>query len=107
MFIGSVNMPAAVVTASVTGNVMTVTGITSGAISLGQFVDAIGITRGTKIQSLGTGTGGTGTYILSTAASPAVSSGTIRMVTPSLSAIRTQINQLAVIAPDQIAVNFL
>ena len=56
----------AVGTASFATNVMTVTGVTSGAFAAGQLIQSAGVAAGTYITSLGTGTGGTGTYNLST-----------------------------------------
>ena len=58
--------PAAVGTASFATNIMTVTAVTSGAFAVGQAVTSAGVAAGTYISSLGTGTGGTGTYNLST-----------------------------------------
>jgi len=52
----------AVVTASITASVMTVTAVTSGVLRVGQIISGTGVTAGTYISSLGTGTGGTGTY---------------------------------------------
>lgn len=52
--------------ASFATNVMTVTSVTSGIVSVGDTVTAAGVTAGTKVTSLGTGTGGAGTYNLST-----------------------------------------
>ena len=52
----------AVVTASITASVMTVTGVTSGVLRVGQILSGSGVTAGTYISSLGTGTGGNGTY---------------------------------------------
>jgi hypothetical protein len=54
-------------TASFATNVMTVTAITSGALAVGQLVQSANVAAGTYIASLGTGTGGLGTYNLSTA----------------------------------------
>ena len=53
--------------ASITSNVMTVTSLSTPAISIqvGMVISGIGITVGTTILSLGTGTGGTGTYNVS------------------------------------------
>lgn len=68
--IGSANSPDAVVTGhvDVVGGigVLTVTGVTSGALVVGdRLFDAAGaILPGTKIVSFGTGTGGNGTYNL-------------------------------------------
>jgi hypothetical protein len=54
------------VTGTVATTVLTVTAISTGALSVGQTVSGVGITVGTQIVSLGTGTGGIGTYNLST-----------------------------------------
>lgn len=59
---------AASVTASLSGTTMTVTAVASGTLAVGQYVAGTGITAGTTIADLGTGTGGIGTYILSQAA---------------------------------------
>ena len=49
--------------------VMTVTSVTSGMLGIGQVLSGSNIiTAGTRITALGTGTGGTGTYIISAAA---------------------------------------
>lgn len=68
LFIGSNNTAGAVVVASVSGTLMTVTAITSGTLAVGQFLtgaDSLtGLAVGTSIASLGTGTGGVGTYTL-------------------------------------------
>lgn len=45
-----------------TGGLMTVAGSPSGTIAVGQIVVAVGVPPGTYIASLGTGSGGTGTY---------------------------------------------
>ena len=55
----------AVVTGSVTTNVLTVTAVTSGALTVGIAISGTGITAGTTISSFGSGTGGAGTYNLS------------------------------------------
>lgn len=54
-------------TASFATSVMTVTAVTSGQLAVGQLVQSANVAPGTYISSLGTGTGGTGTYNLSTA----------------------------------------
>lgn len=66
----------AVVTASISGTTMTVTAVTSGTLAVGQPITGTGVTAGTVITALGTGTGGTGTYTVSvsqTAASTTIS----------------------------------
>lgn len=62
-------------TASISGTTMTVTAVTSGEYRVGQYIYGTGVTAGTTITALGSGTGGTGTYTVST--SQTVSSTTI------------------------------
>jgi hypothetical protein len=62
------NFIGAQYTGSIAGNVLTVTGITQGAVVVNQFLSGTGITEGTKIISTLTGAGGNvnevGTYLL-------------------------------------------
>lgn len=58
---------SAIFTASASGTVLTVTAVESGTIAVGQLVVASGVPAGTTVASLGTGTGGAGTYNLSAA----------------------------------------
>ncbi len=73
-------------TASVAGNVMTVTAVTSPTLAIGQTIlTAAGALVGTtvvgmKILAFGTGTGGAGTYILN-GSTTTVASGTITLQT--------------------------
>jgi hypothetical protein len=66
-------------TGSISGNVLTVTGITQGALTLGQTLSGTGIANGTTITAFGSGAGGNvndnGTYTVSI--SQTVSSTTI------------------------------
>lgn len=67
-----------VFTGSIAGDTLMVTGISQGEISVGQTVFGVGITDGTKISALGTGTGAVGTYTVDTSqtvASETMSSG--------------------------------
>jgi hypothetical protein len=64
--IGVVAEDAAVFTGEISGTTLTVTAVTSGILSVGQRVYGTGITQGTFITALGTGTGGTGTYTVGT-----------------------------------------
>lgn len=72
----------AVVTASIAAGVMTVTAVISGVLALAQDIDFIGMDHSggsVRISSFGTGTGGTGTYNLSssiTQASTTITTGT-------------------------------
>lgn len=54
------------VTGSVSGTVLTVSAIASGAISVGQVISGLGITTGSAITSLGTAFGGNGNNALGT-----------------------------------------
>jgi hypothetical protein len=65
----------AVVTGSIAGNTLTVTGVTSGSLAAGDMLTGSGVATGTVIIAYGTGSGGTGTYTLSD--SQTVSSETI------------------------------
>jgi hypothetical protein len=71
----------AVVTGSIAGTVLTVTAVISGTLAVGQTISGSGVASGTTIVSLGTGTGGVGTYNIST--SQSVSSTTLSAVTVS------------------------
>lgn len=65
-------------TAAISGTVMTVSAVGSGTLSVGELVTGANIVTPTRILSLGTGTGGTGTYnmdVSQTAASGAVTGG--------------------------------
>jgi hypothetical protein len=62
-------------TASISTTTMTVTAITSGSLALGQTIQGTGVTTGTIITALGSGTGGAGTYTLNK--SQTVSSSTL------------------------------
>jgi hypothetical protein len=65
----------AVVTGSIAGTTLTVSGVTSGILKIGQTIEGAGVTDGTIITAFGTGSGGAGTYTVS--ASQTVSSTTI------------------------------
>lgn len=57
---------AAVFTAAITGTTLTVASVASGTLYLGQTVQGAGVTANTMITAFGTGTGGAGTYTVST-----------------------------------------
>lgn len=75
----------AVVTGAIAGTVLTVSAVTSGTLGVGSVLSGSGVTAGTTITALGTGTGGVGTYTVSvsqTAASTAITAtNTIMTVT--------------------------
>lgn len=68
----------ATVTGSISGTTLTVSAVTGGTIRVGQTISGTGVTAGTYITANGTGSGGTGTYSVST--SQTVSSTTISCV---------------------------
>jgi hypothetical protein len=51
---------------AVNGTTLNVSSVSSGTLGVGQIISGVGITPGTKITALGTGTGGTGTYTVNT-----------------------------------------
>lgn len=56
-------------TASVSGTTLTVTAVSLGTLAVGQVITGTGIPNGTRITALGSGSGGTGTYMLNTSLS--------------------------------------
>jgi hypothetical protein len=64
-----------VYTGSISGTTLTVTAVSTGTLIVGQTISGTGVTSGTTITALGTGTGGTGTYTVSV--SQTVSSTTL------------------------------
>lgn len=67
-FMGTGNTDtSAVFTGSIATTTLTVTAMLSGdSLVVGQYIDGTGVTNGTYITAFGTGTGGTGTYTVST-----------------------------------------
>lgn len=63
--LGIEGVQAASFTAAIAATVMTVSAVATGTLSVGDVVLGSGVTGGTYITSLGTGTGGTGTYNVS------------------------------------------
>ncbi|MER8478448.1 hypothetical protein [Mesorhizobium sp. M1163] len=73
--VGLAQLPGGIVTGSIAGTTLTVSAVAAGVIAVGQQISGSGVTAGTTITALGTGSGGTGTYTVS--ASQTVSSTTI------------------------------
>ena len=92
---GTAVSSAAVYTASISGTTMTVTAISSGTIAVGQVISGTGVTAGTQITALGTGTGSTGTYTVS--ASQTVASTTISTVAIDFLSIPSWVKRITVI----------
>ncbi len=86
-------------TASLTLGTLTVTSIISGTISVGQTVSGANVNAGTRILSLGTGTGGTGTYNVSGGAAQTVGSRSMACKGTSWANMLTIINALNGLVP--------
>lgn len=67
-----------VVTGAIATTTLTVSAVTSGSLAVGDIISGTGVTAGTTITALGTGTGGVGTYTVSV--SQTVASTTITAV---------------------------
>lgn len=68
-FAGGQCPTGAVGTGSINGTTLTITRVTSGAFIVGESITGTGVVPGTTIRALGTGTGGTGTYTVSSSQS--------------------------------------
>ena len=82
-------------TGSISGTTLTVTAVSAGTIQIGQVISGTGVTAGTTITALGTGTGGTGTYTVS--ASQTVASTTISTVAIDFTGIPSWVKRVTVI----------
>lgn len=65
LFVGGSGATDSSFTASQSGTTLTVTAVSSGTLAVGQVIVGTSVNAGSKITALGTGTGTTGTYILS------------------------------------------
>ena len=83
-YIVSVPQQLALTALTASYGVLTVTAVASGTISTGQTVVAAGVTAGTSVTGLGTGTGLTGTYFVSP--SQTVASGTLQTIATPITA---------------------
>lgn len=100
--IGSKNTSSATFTAAISGTVLTVSAVASGTLAIGQTVIGAGIADGTIIQTLGTGTGGTGTYNLNT--TQTVASETMYGVLANQNSITVRIDQAPAVAAGDVEV---
>lgn len=77
------NMTTPVFTGSIStafGGTLTVTAVANGTLAIGQTIQGAGVAAGTRITAFSSGTGGTGTYLVSV--SQTVSSETMNAVMP-------------------------
>jgi len=80
--LGSVSAPFQF-TGSIATTVLTVTGTPGGTLAIGQTITGPGVTPGTTIASLGTGTGGAGTYNINNSQTVASTNLTATTATPA------------------------
>jgi hypothetical protein len=106
MQLGSSNVPSASFTGSISGTTLTVTAVASGTLAIGQIIsDANGnVIAGTTITAEGTGTGGTGTYTISS--TQTVSSEPMITIVADANDVQANINQEPTIAAANISVTF-
>jgi hypothetical protein len=64
---GNLSQKAVAATGSISGNVLTITGMTAGQMKKGDFISGSGIAAGTQIVGYGTGGGWIGTYLVNIA----------------------------------------
>lgn len=102
LLVGSGNTAEASIVGSIAGDTLTVTHVVSGTLEVGQTLIGSGIVAGTKIASLGSGTGGTGTYLLSNTQN--ITSIGILAARADRNSVEVQINQVPTIAANNIAV---
>jgi len=103
IFIGSTNSIAAEVTGSFTGSTFTCTAVTSGTLAVGQFLS--GGPVGARITALGTGSGGTGTYTVSTNEDAA--SGTVQALVADQTEITPDLDQYPVTSASRVSVTLV
>ena len=103
--LGSTGAPAATVGGQISGTTLTVTSLASGGVAVGQTVVGGGVTPGTLVTALGTGTGGTGTYTVSP--SQSVSSGQLQMLSATLDVANVGIAHIPVLGAANIVLKLV
>lgn len=98
--IGSTGAPKAVFAASMSGTVMTVTAISSGTIAVGHTIKGGGVVDNLLIVSLGSGSGGTGTYNISVPQT--IASQQFTTIYADLDLVTVGIAHVPVVAPTDI-----
>ncbi|HEY0120664.1 MAG TPA: baseplate J/gp47 family protein [Rhizobium sp.] len=102
--IGSTNNASASFTASIADTTMTVSAVASGTLAVGQTIsDTTGnLIVGTTITALGTGAGGTGTYVISN--SQTIAPESMQSAVADLFDIDVRIDQVPTVSADNIIV---
>ena len=98
------SVPSASFTGAIAGTTLTVSAVASGTLAVGQTIsDTTGnLVAGTTITALGTGSGGTGTYTVSSTQTVAIES--MQSAVANLFDISVNINQVPVISAADIVV---
>jgi len=104
--IGSSNTPGATFTASSSGTLLTVSAVASGTLAVGQTLSGTGIPDGIQISSLGSGSGGTGTYNLSAPLTLSSTAG-LKASAPNQDQVVVNINQIPTFNPADAAINLV
>jgi Baseplate J-like protein len=102
ILIGSPNTALATFTATIAGTLMTVASIATGALVVGQTITGANVLPGTTVVSFGTGTGGTGTYNVSTGQTISVAEP-MTSFAASADTVQVNINQIPTIDPANIS----
>jgi hypothetical protein len=102
--IGSVNNASASFTGSISGSTLTVSAVASGTLAVGQTISDVtgNLIVGTTITALGSGSGATGTYILSN--SQTMSPESMQSAVADLFEIAVRINQVPTVSANNIVV---
>lgn len=90
-------------TASFANSVMTVTAVASGSLAVGDFITGVNAPPGARIVGLGTGTGGTGTYIVST--NQTAASGAVTGFKANQTNVASTMAQIPTLTAEQVSVN--
>lgn len=90
-------------TGAISGAVLTVSGSVTGTIAVGQTIFGASVPPGTTILSLGSGTGGDGTYNLNVTLGT-ISAETMQAASADQSAVQVQANQVPTLVAANIAV---
>lgn len=102
VLIGSRNNADAQFTGALAGTTLTVSAVSAGALAIGQTVQGPGVLPGTTVVSLGTGSGGTGTYNLSK--TQTLGSSAMASFTPTRNDLTAQIDQIPTLDATDITV---
>lgn len=105
ILVGSANTASASFTASIAGAVLTVSAVASGTLAVGQTITGAGVLPGTRVASLGTGSGGTGTYNLTT--TQTLASRAMKSNVPTLNDFTLRIDQAPTISAADIVVTLV